>query len=396
MPHLHSPEARLRRRERAAAHGFLQPKTSGYTYVAVPDSVVQATRAASRSLDLHRRHDLACARVHHHGRLATLAAVQSGSIGDVEARAGFTAHRAAGRLKHAISAKRGAELKDPLQEFDPWAIYTRSWTASTATNASTTTSSTSGCSLASGDAWAHYRGLGAAVFSAANDGAADADSENPPAPSRTDGEGVDSRRVPAELGGAAATLGHSSASSTGCPACAALRGVPAASSGAPLSPATGGLLLAVVGDPMAVALFAKQLGFGLLPVPAAPVSSQPAPEAAEREGRGNGVEHHDLTACDSSDDRAATAQTEGIEGSQIANSSLGDGRQQAQTDVQDSSSTCSSTEPFVDGHNMETVTTTEAAVQAFIPNSAADAQRQAVIAHMSAKLDDFLVKHENR
>ena len=45
---------------------------------------------------------------------------------------------------------------------------------------------------------------------------------------------------------------------------------------------------------------------------------------------------------------------------------------------------------------METVTTTEAAVQAFIPNSAADTQRQAVIAHMSAKLDDFLVKHENR
>ena len=128
MPHVYSEEARVRRRDRAARLGYVEPRPKGHRYILVEARYEQAVRAACGSLRMHFEHDDLTKEQHHHGRLATLCAKQFGAIGENEFDEANRWHRRAGRLKHGISrwrvkpdASDDVGDTDVVYMNDPWA-----------------------------------------------------------------------------------------------------------------------------------------------------------------------------------------------------------------------------------------------------------------------------------
>ena len=129
MPHSYSAEAKQRRLGRASLRGYIQPRPRGQHYVLVDAGFREAVRAAYKSMRLHLDHDGLSGTVHHHGRLASLAARRGDHIDDEEFCRASRAHRLAGKLKHNVSRQwrrvdsgtHVAEEPDELFCKDPWA-----------------------------------------------------------------------------------------------------------------------------------------------------------------------------------------------------------------------------------------------------------------------------------
>ena len=102
MVHLHSPVALERRRRRARERGFLCPKLSpDKIHILVDSLVAKDAKVVVKSLELHASHDAATGTPHHHGRLASRAALPPSD----ELNEATRIHRQAGRAKHGFGAK---------------------------------------------------------------------------------------------------------------------------------------------------------------------------------------------------------------------------------------------------------------------------------------------------
>ena len=101
MPHCHSPEKRRRRHLRAVERGYVRPRPSGCSHVAVPSALQDRVRSMTKSLDLHARHDHVAGRSSHFARAATLAAEAVGGITASEKNDALRIHQAANKAKHA-------------------------------------------------------------------------------------------------------------------------------------------------------------------------------------------------------------------------------------------------------------------------------------------------------
>ena len=110
MPHLHSPAARLRRRERAVRRGYLAPGAGhDCKFVAVAAAVAPRIRQMARSVELHLAHEQLAGRTFHYARTATGAVAER--LSPDEARAAFRAHSLANQAKHSTGpAKRSSGL----------------------------------------------------------------------------------------------------------------------------------------------------------------------------------------------------------------------------------------------------------------------------------------------
>ena len=133
MPHCYSAEAWQRRVDRALARGFIRPLPRGQRYVQVEAGLHSAVKSAYHSLRWHRVHDRMTYSTHHHGRLASLHAFETGVICTSEFETASRTHGAAGRMKHNVSRAReslvGEEFTDAVFEDDPWAGWAQTHAA---------------------------------------------------------------------------------------------------------------------------------------------------------------------------------------------------------------------------------------------------------------------------
>ena len=75
MPHLHSPVARAKRRDRVVRRGFLRLAPGvGCKFIAVQESVAARVRCMARSTELHADHEKLAGARFHHARLASIVA----------------------------------------------------------------------------------------------------------------------------------------------------------------------------------------------------------------------------------------------------------------------------------------------------------------------------------
>jgi len=99
MPHCHSADKLLLRRQRAVALGYIQNKPRDATRIRVPYSIAGRVKSMAESLRLHDRHD---AIVGHHSHYARHAAWKTCSgIGVDLCQSALKVHSAANRAKHA-------------------------------------------------------------------------------------------------------------------------------------------------------------------------------------------------------------------------------------------------------------------------------------------------------
>ena len=147
MPHSHSPEASERRRERAAARGYLVPKGEDYRWMRLHKSIVSDVKVMADSLHLHRQHEEVVGQKFNFARHAALAAERGEQL-----RAAHALHRRANRAKHG-GGPRSLEAVppvDPVFVRDPWASWCSRGASTSSTTATSSASSAVGRELAGG------------------------------------------------------------------------------------------------------------------------------------------------------------------------------------------------------------------------------------------------------
>ena len=105
--------------------GYVRPRPRGHRFVQVESELQQAVKAAHRSLQWHRVHDRLAGVVHHHGRIASGFAHETGRIDEVGFKKASLSHREAGRTKHNVSKAPGdrSSMSDKVFFNDPWASW---------------------------------------------------------------------------------------------------------------------------------------------------------------------------------------------------------------------------------------------------------------------------------
>jgi hypothetical protein len=103
MVHKYSPDALIRRRDRAYNLGFLVAKPSGTDLVCVPHVVAARTRTMAQSLVVHDRHDAVCGQHSHFARNATFHAKPH--VSEDEFAFASSLHKKANAAKHGGLSK---------------------------------------------------------------------------------------------------------------------------------------------------------------------------------------------------------------------------------------------------------------------------------------------------
>ena len=117
MPHLRSVASKALRTRRALYLGYAPSCNAHMEVIQVPSPIAKATRAAAASLAVHLKHDCLTEETNHHGRLASLHAMQRGHIDLEESKMAMATHKDSGKQKHNVSADKGrralwADLED--------------------------------------------------------------------------------------------------------------------------------------------------------------------------------------------------------------------------------------------------------------------------------------------